>query len=113
MRGLATLAAIDPAQVALGADLQAVIAGARGALASASEALSQEQGLLGSVEKRLDGMKVAHGELTVALRLQLSSIEEVDAAEAITRLQATQTQLETSYQAISALGSLSLARLLA
>lgn len=113
MRGLATLAALDPAQVTLGADFQTVVADARSALSRASEALSQEQGLLGSVEKRLEGTKQTHADLTVALRLQLSAIEEVDPAEAITRLQATQTQLQTSYQAIATLGGLSLAQFLA
>lgn len=112
MLGLATLAAIDPAQIALGADFQAVIAGARYSLTSASEALSQERGVLGSVEKRLESVKQAHADLTVTLRLQLSAIEEVDPAEAITRLQATQTQLQTSYQAIATLSGLSLARFL-
>lgn len=113
MRGLATLAAIDPSQVALGSDFQTVIADARTAITSSSEALSQEQGLLGSVEKRLDIVKQSHADLTVSLKTQISAIEEVDPAETIARLQATQTQLQISYQAISTLSSLTLAKYLA
>lgn len=113
LRGLATLAALDPSQLTLGTDFQTVIADARDSLRSATQALGQEQGLLGGVEQRLTGVKDAHASLTVSLKLQLSSIEEVDAAETIAALQATKTQLEASYQAIASLGELSLARFLA
>lgn len=113
MRGLATLAALDPAQVSLGTDFQAVVADAREALRSATETLGQERGLLGAVEKRLEGVRDAHADLTITLRLQLSAVEEVDAAETIAKLQATRIQIEASYQAIATLGGLSLARFLA
>ena len=113
MRGLATLAALDPSQVTLGADFQTVVADARESLRSATEALGQERGLLGAVEKRLGTLKDAHVELSLTLKLQLSSIEEVDAADAIARLQSTRNQIEASYQAIATIGQLSLARFLA
>ncbi|HYF08387.1 MAG TPA: flagellin, partial [Acetobacteraceae bacterium] len=112
MRGLGTLAALDPAQIALGADFQAVVATAREALRSAVEAMAQERGMLGAVERRLEAAREAHADLTVTLRLQLSSVEEVDAAETIARLQATRIQIESSYQALGMLGELSLARFL-
>ena len=44
---------------------------------------------------------------TVTLTAQLASIEEVDMAETISRLDATRTQLEASYQAISLVSELS------
>ena len=113
LRGLATLSALDPSQVTLGADFQSVVADAREALRSATQALGQEQGLLGGVEQRLTGIRDTHAALTISLRLQLSSVEEVDAAGTIASLQATRTQLEASYQAIASIGQLSLARFLA
>lgn len=112
LRGLATLAAIDPSQVALGQDFLSVIATAREGLRSGIEAMAQERGLLGAVEQRLAASREAHAEVTIALRLQLSAIEEVDPAEAITRLQAVQVQLQASYQTIADAASLTLTRFL-
>ncbi|MBW8270440.1 flagellin [Caldovatus aquaticus] len=112
LRGLATLAALDPAQAQLGADFTALVGTVREGLRSAVRGLNAEAGLLGAAEARLEAIRTRHAEVSVALRSQLSAIEEVDMAETITRLQATRTQLEASYQAIAALGALSLARFL-
>jgi hypothetical protein len=43
-----------------------------------------------------------------SLRGQLAGIEEIDLAATLTRLQSTRTMLEASYNAIGALGALSL-----
>jgi flagellin-like hook-associated protein FlgL len=51
--------------------------------------------------------------VTTSLTGQLSNLEEVDMAKTITTLQATQTQLEASYRAISIAQQLSLTRFLA
>lgn len=112
LRGLATLAALDPAQAQLGADFTDLVATVREGLRSAVRGLNEESGLLGAAQARLEAIRTRHVEVSDALRAQLASIEEVDMTETITRLQATRTQLEASYQAISTLGSLSLARFL-
>jgi flagellin-like hook-associated protein FlgL len=48
----------------------------------------------------------------VLLRKQVASIEEVDVAETVSRLQALRTRLEASYRATSILSDISLARFL-
>ena len=73
----------------------------------AGEALS-----LGAAEQRLDAARERHQDVAVVLRAQLASIEEVDMVETLTRLQATQTQLEASYRAIASAEELTLARFL-
>jgi flagellin-like hook-associated protein FlgL len=113
LRGLATLAALDPAQAQLGADFTELVAAVRDGMRSAIDALGEERGALGAVEQRLEATSVRHAEVTVALTGQLAAIEEVDMAETISRLQATQTQLEASYRAISVTSGLTLTRFLA
>ena len=49
-----------------------------------------------------------HSDVTVTLTTQLASIQEVDMADTITRLDATKTQLEASYRAIAMVQGLSL-----
>lgn len=113
LRGLATLAAIDPSQAALGTDFTDLMATVRDGLRSALDALGEERGALGATEQRLEATAARHGEVTVTLKAQLAGIEEVDMAATISRLQATQTQLEASYRAISLVSGLTLTRFLA
>jgi flagellin-like hook-associated protein FlgL len=112
LRGLATLAAIDPAQAALGTGFTDLMATVRGGLRSAVDAIGEERGALGAVEQRLETTSRRHAEVSVALAGQLAGIEEVDMAATISALQATQTQLEASYRAISLASSLTLTRFL-
>lgn len=112
LRGLATLAALDPAQAALGSDFTDLVATVRDGLRSALDALGAERGALGTTEQRLEATRTRHAEVSATLKTQLSSIEEVDVADTISRLQATQTQLAASYQAISLVSGLTLTRFL-
>ena len=112
LRGLATLAAMDPSQAALGADFTDLMATVRDGLRSAVDAMGEERGALGAVEERLQATSRRHAEVSVALAAQLATIEEVDMAETISRLQGTQTQLEASYRAISVVSGLTLTRFL-
>ena len=112
LRGLATLAAIDPAQAALGTGFTDLMATVREGLRSAVDAIGEERGALGAVEQRLETTARRHAEVSVALAGQLAGIEEVDMAATISALQATQTQLEASYRAISLVSSLTLTRFL-
>ncbi len=84
----------------------------RDGLRSASNALADEAGALGLAEARLEGARTRHAEASTALRTQLAGIEEVDLAEVLTRLKATETTLQASYGAIGRLGDLSLAKFL-
>jgi flagellin-like hook-associated protein FlgL len=104
---------LDPAQAALGADFTDVVASVRDGMRSALDALGVERGALGAVEQRLEATATRHADVTITLSGQLASIEEVDMAETISRLQATRTQLEASYRAISIASGLTLTRFLA
>lgn len=112
MRGLATLAAMTPDQAVLGTDFDDLMVNVRQGLKDTTSGIAQEQGALGVTQKRLEGMATDHAEVTIALKTQLSEIEEVDPAETLTRLTATKTQLEASYQAISLMSSLTLTQFL-
>lgn len=112
LRGLATLAAMDPSQAALGTDFTDLMAIVRDGLRSAIDAMGEEAGALGFTEQRLEAASVRHEEISVTLAAQLAGIEEVDLAETISRLQATQTQLEASYRAIAVVSGLTLTQFL-
>lgn len=112
LRGLAAFAALDPAQAQLGADFTDLVASLRDGMRSAIDALGEERGALGAVEQRLEATARRHAEVNVALTGQVAAIEEVDMAETISRLTATQTQLEASYRAISVTSGLTLTRFL-
>jgi flagellar hook-associated protein 3 FlgL len=112
MRGLASLAALTPAQAASPADFRALAGTIRDGLKSASNAIADESGALGLTETRLSAAKDRHSTLTDALTGQLSDIEEVDLASTLTRLQSTRTALEASYSALGRLGSLTLTQYL-
>jgi flagellin-like hook-associated protein FlgL len=108
LRGLATLAALDPSQMVLGTDFTDLVATARDGLRSAVDALGEERGALGATEERLSAISRRHSDVTVTLTMQLASIQEVDMADTITQLDATKTQLEASYRAMAMVQGLSL-----
>lgn len=108
LRGLASLAALTDASTTDPAAFGAFAVTIREGLKSASEAIGAEAGALGLTEARLADTRDRHGDIQIALRSQLAEIEEVDLAEALTRLQATQTILEASYTAIGRIGALTL-----
>lgn len=112
LRGLSVIANLGPAQVAQGADYDTLARGAIGALKAGFEGLAQEQGSLGTRQARLDAAATRNTEAATQLEAQLGKVEQVDLAEAITRLQATQTQLQASYQSLALLKDLSLVNLL-
>jgi flagellin-like hook-associated protein FlgL len=112
LRGLASIAALGPAQTASQADFRALSETIRDGLQSAARALADEQGALGLTEQRLEGVRTRHGAMRDALQVQLAGIEEIDLAATLTRLQSTRTMLEASYNAIGVLGTLSLTRFL-
>jgi flagellin-like hook-associated protein FlgL len=112
MRGLMSLAALTPAQVADRQDFFELGVTIREGLRSATEALGAEAGALGQAEARLAAARTRHDEVSIAIREQLAAIEEVDLAETLTRLQQTETQLQASYGAIARLSELSLVRFL-
>jgi flagellar hook-associated protein 3 FlgL len=112
LRGLASLAALGSDQLAQGPPFDTLMVSLRSGLRAASAGIAQEQGALGVAEVRLGAMRTDHEAVTTILTLQLANIEEVDVADVITRMKATEAQLEASYRAISMASTLSLARFL-
>ena len=112
MLGLARIAGLTPEKSQLGASYTAFIATTRQGLQSSVDTLALERGALGVAEARLESTKNFHASVTISLTLQVSEIEEVDMAKTISFLQATQTQLEASYRAMSISQQLSLTRFL-
>jgi flagellin-like hook-associated protein FlgL len=112
MRGLMSLSALTPASTGDRDDFLAFAATIRDGLRSATAALSAESGALGQTEARLAATATRHAEIGVALGGQLATIQDADLAEALSRLQQTQTQLQASYSALSRFSSLTLAQFL-
>ncbi|MGG5808886.1 flagellin [Falsiroseomonas sp. CW058] len=112
LRGLATLAALTPAQAAQGDGYQALLDGVRQGLAGAAAGLAEEQGALGTAEARIGATRDRHRDTLVALRAQLGGAEEVDLAAASAAMRQLQSRLEASYEATSMVARLSLAALL-
>ena len=94
------------------AEFRAFAAVVRDGLRSATDALAEEAGALGFAEARLEGVQRRHAEANTALAEQIAGVEEVDLAEVLTRLKATETTLQASYAATGRLGDLTLARFL-
>lgn len=111
MRALATLGSLGSGQVtAPGFD--ALVADTRASLGAAIKAMGEEAGTLGNLDAGLDARKTQLSDQEVVLKGQVSSVEEVDMAEAISRLTQTQTRLQASYQLISRSKELSLVNFL-
>ena len=112
MRNLMSVIALQPAQLSDPTNYADFVEGMRQGFDSAERALSQEAGALGQVTARMDQLQRRHRETSDVLRRQVASIEEVDLAATIERLQATRIGLEASYRAISTLSDLTLSRFL-
>jgi len=107
MTSLATLANLTPGPTA-----QATAQTVRTQLSGAITAMSSETGALGNIQNTLTQRKTALSETSTALSAQLSSVEDVDVAAALTQASSLQTQLQASYQIIAASRQLTLASFL-
>ncbi|MBV8914917.1 MAG: hypothetical protein JOZ05_18000 [Acetobacteraceae bacterium] len=104
MTSLATLANLTDGPTA-----QATAQSVRAQLSSAITAIGQESGALGNVQSTLTQRQTALSETSTALSTQLSSVEDVDVAAALTKASSLQTQLQASYQIIAGTKDLTLA----
>ncbi len=111
LRGLSLLANLDydPNQ---DAEFWVIFEGAQALLETGAREVDTEVAALGLVQEQLTRTRVAHEESLVALEDFISDAEDVDSAEAITRMQMLQAQLEASYQTIATLRDLSLVNFL-
>jgi flagellin-like hook-associated protein FlgL len=108
LRGLASIAALTPAQASQTADFNSMASEIRNGLQAARNGLADETGALGLTETRLSDTQSQNSTLVDALKSQLSNITDVDMAATLTDLQQTQTTLQASYTALGRLGSLTL-----
>lgn len=106
LRSLTVLANLDA--VPEGADLGPLLQGAVRGLRAAGAGVNAEAGTLGITEQRLAGSARQHREVAGQLELQVGTLESVDPAEAFVRMQAIQTQLQSSYKSLAMLGEMSL-----
>ena len=111
MRALATVGSLTSGQISAGG-FQDLIQDTRTSLGAAMSAMSEEAATLGDAQTRLGTTKTRLSETSIALAGQVSSVEDVDMAATLSRITLLQTQLQASYQLISGMNSLSLARFL-
>ena len=107
MRALATLGSLsssqagDPGFASLVHDTGTSLNGVVGAMAT-------DVGVLGNTQAHLTATQTQLSDTATALKGQLSSVQDVDMATALSKLSSIQTQLQASYHLISGAHSLSL-----
>jgi flagellin-like hook-associated protein FlgL len=111
MRGLATIASLSSSQAG-DPNLQTLIQDTRTSLQGALTAMANEAGVMGDRQSDLGTLKTNLGDTSDALTTQVGTAEDTDMASALSKLAATQTQLQASYQLIASVTSLSLAKFL-
>jgi flagellar hook-associated protein 3 FlgL len=104
LRGIASIVALPtPANETEVASMKAFAAQVQRGLDGAAREVDQDVGRVGSAMKHMDAVATRHKDVEVVLTQGVKDVEDVDMAEAITRLQLTQTQLEASYRATASL----------
>lgn len=112
LRALATIGSLSSSQMSSGADVQGLVQDTRTSLGNAITALSSDQGVLGNTQSSLQSTSTVLSDTATTLTGQVGSVQNVDMATTLSNLSLVQTQLESSYQMISAMGNLSLAKYL-
>lgn len=108
VRGLTVLANSHGA-LAANPDFAALAKDVAGTLTAAGGALARQSGQIGLAQNALTAASAAHGSLKTILAAQLSSLTDVNLAQAISQLQAVTSQLTASYKVIALTSGLNLA----
>ena len=111
MRALATIGSLSSGQVGA-AGFQDLVQDTRMSMSRAIDAMAQDAGVLGNVQSSLAATKGQLSATETALSGQVSSAENVDLAATLSQLSLVQTQMQASYQLISAMSGLSLVNFL-
>ena len=111
LRALATIGAMSSTQTSA-AGYQALVQDTHTSLGGAISALNEDAGVLGNRQAALTAANTTLGQTATALQGQVSNVQDVDMAATLSKLSATQTQLQASYQLVNALRSMSLASIL-
>lgn len=81
-------------------------------LGDAITALNQDAGVMGDRQTALQAQSTTLANVSTSLQSQLTNVQDVDMTTTVSQLTQTQTRLQASYQLISGLQSMSLARYL-
>ena len=112
VRGLASLAAMNSGQTALGSGFTSFVTDIGITLRGAVSAIGTEMAGIGQQQSVLTTQKAALSDTATAFNAQISSVEDVDMAATATALSQVQTQLQASYRLIASVQNLSLVRYL-
>jgi flagellar hook-associated protein 3 FlgL len=107
MRALATLGSMSSSQ-ATDPNFAALVRDTTDSLNGAVSAMDGDIGVLGDRQAALTNLSTAMSQTQTALSGQISSVQDVDLAAALSKLTATQTQLQASYRLITSESSMSL-----
>jgi flagellar hook-associated protein 3 FlgL len=116
IRGLAMIATIgEYPKTGTTAEQQGfdqLVASAKSALQSGKARLDDQIGILGNTSKAIDDTRIRLDQTSLYLKQVLGKAEDVDVADAISKLQLMQTQLQASYRVTARLQDLSLVKFL-
>ncbi len=111
LRGLATLSNLSSSQ-ANAPGFTALVHDTQASLSGAITAIGVEGGALGDIQSSLKTEQTQAADTSTTLTAQVSGVEDVDMAKAISDLSQVQTQLSASYKLISEVSQLSLVHFL-
>ncbi len=111
MRALATVGSLSSSQQN-DPGLTALVQDTRTSLTGAISAMAEDVGVLGNQQTTLTTDAQTLQQTATALTTQLSSVQDVDMAQTLSNITQVQTQLQASYQLISNMSGLSLAKFL-
>ncbi len=111
MRALATVGSLSGSQTSAGG-FQDLVQDTRTSLSGAISAMADDAGALGNTQTQLAATKTELSDTSTALTGQVSSAQDVDMAATLSKITLVQTQLQASYQLISGMNGLSLAKYL-
>ena len=89
-----------------------LVNGAIDLLDRGSRAVDTQQAILGGTSKQITNLLADHQDMSLTMENYIGSVEDVDIADASTRLQQLQAQLQISYQVTASLKDLSLVNFL-
>ena len=111
LNALATIGSLSSSQVGT-AGFATVVSSVYTSLGNAITALNQDAGAMGDRQTALQTQATTWANTANALQSQVGNVEDVNMAQTLSQLTQTQTRLTASYQLISGLQSLSLAKYL-
>lgn len=112
IRSLATISSLSSSQTSLGASFTTLVDNTRTSLGKQIAVINNENAGLGESKQILAMNQTALTDTQQAITLQVSNVENVDAAATAASLTEAQTQLQISYRLISSMQNLSLVHFL-